>query len=651
VPRIHLLPETLANQIAAGEVIERPAAVVKELVENALDAGARSIEVDLLDGGRKLVRVRDDGSGMGREDARLSLSRHATSKLASKDDLFNIETFGFRGEALPSIAAVSRFTLLTAEADALAGTRIEVAGGQVLSVEDAGAPKGTTATVQDLFFNVPARKKFLKRASTEQSHAVDAVLRLAIPREGVGIVLREGDRTLVRVGQSATVEERAVEALGAEVRGSLIPFGASVRGIRAHGLAASPEFAQGSARGVWLFVNGRFIRDRQLTHAVLRAYGEVLPHGRYPAALVFLEVPPAELDVNVHPAKAEVRLADARGAYEAILKGLMSVLAPGAWLHFHPAAPNAAGQVDGVARDGVFARASGAPDGPSEELIRIGAQASGGRGGAEGTSAPVAAEDAPWLYAAGAAQEHGARVAEALARYGQRAPFPGVARERQGAQPALIAPQAYFAGLRYLGQLHRTYLVCEGPRGLVLIDQHAAHERMNYQRLRRAAKEQGVQVQPLLVPRMVQLPASSLALLADAAQALLAVGIEVDSFGGGALAVRALPAPLSGVGERALAALLADLAEELAAHGRGESLERIREALLARAACHGSVRAHDALAPGEAQALLDALDGTDYGARCAHGRPVVAEWTTPEIEKRFGRDYETHAHAAPADSL
>jgi DNA mismatch repair protein MutL len=656
VPRIHLLPETLANQIAAGEVIERPAAVVKELVENALDAGALRIEVDLLDGGRKLVRVRDDGSGMGRDDARLSLSRHATSKLASKDDLFNIATFGFRGEALPSIAAVSRFTLLTAEAGALAGTRIEVAGGQVLSVEEAGAPQGTTVTVQDLFFNVPARKKFLKRASTEQSHAVDAVLRLAIPRAGVGIVLREGDRTLVRIGQSATVEERAVEALGAAVLGSLLPFEASVRGIRVRGLAASPEFAQGSARGVWLFVNGRAIRDRQLTHAVLRAYGEVIPHGRYPSALVFLEVPPSELDVNVHPAKAEVRIADARGAYEAILKGLGAVLAPGAWLHL----------------------GSGASEGPSEELIRIGAKSSGAGGeDGEGATAIAAAGEASWHYGAGpAAQAHGARVAEALARYGQRAPFPGdahpgqggsprsgsgaqenafpgagAARERLGSQATLIAPQAYFAGLRYLGQLHRTYLVCEGPRGLALIDQHAAHERMNYQRLRRAAEGQGVQVQPLLVPRMVQLPASSLALLADAAETLLAAGIEVDSFGGGAMAVKALPAPLSGLGERALAALLADLAEELAAHGRGESLERIRDALLARAACHGSVRAHDALAPGEAQALLDALDGTDYGARCAHGRPVVAEWTTPEIEKRFGRDYETHAHAAPADSL
>jgi DNA mismatch repair protein MutL len=218
-------------------------------------------------------------------------------------------------------------------------------------------------------------------------------------------------------------------------------------------------------------------------------------------------------------------------------------------------------------------------------------------------------------------------------------------------QAALIAPQPYFGGLRYLGQLHRTYLVCEGPRGLVLIDQHAAHERMNYQRLRRAAADGRAAVQPLLVPRLVQLPAASLALLGGAVGALARAGIEVDAFGGGAAAVKALPAPLSALSERALAALLSDLAEELSAHGRGESLERLSDALLARAACHGSVRAHDALAPGEAQALLDALDGTDYGARCAHGRPVVAEWGTAEIEKRFGRDYETHAHAAPADAL
>jgi len=618
--RILLLSETLANQIAAGEVIERPAAVVKELVENSLDAGATRIEVELAEGGRSLVRVRDDGSGMSRADATLSLQRHATSKLRSKDDLFAISTYGFRGEAMPSIAAVSRFLLLTCEPEALAGTRIEVEGGSVTSIADAGAPRGTTVEVRDLFWNVPARKKFLKRAQAEQASSLEAVLRLAIPRPEVDFTVRDGSRVLLRLqaGPAPAVNlARAEEALGREVRGNLLPFSADVRGLRAHGLAASPAVEHGSARGIWLFVNGRAIRDRSLTHAVLRAYGEVLAHGRYPSALVFLEVPPAEVDVNVHPAKAEVRLADGRAAWEAIGAGLGAVLANQAWLQLRGTQTVAPGRTYALSQS-------------PEEAQRT-------------------------------------RVAEALARYGQRperregwsfplepvreASPPADQAQPQEAQPALLEPAPFFAGLRYLGQLHRTYLVCEGPRGLVLVDQHAAHERMNYQRLRRAAKDQPGPVQPLLVPQLVQLSAAGAAQLGEKAAALLSIGLEVEHFGGASLVVKALPAALSGLNERALAALLVDLAEELETSGRGESLEKLQDALLARAACHASVRAHDLLAPGEAQALLSALDATDYGARCAHGRPVVAEWALAEVDKRFGRDYASHGHAAPLESL
>ena len=589
--RIHLLPETLANQIAAGEVIERPAAVVKELVENSLDAGALRIEVDLLEGGRRLVRVRDDGSGMSREDAGLSLQRHATSKLRSKEDLFAIHSYGFRGEALPSMAAVSRFALLTSEKGALAGTRVEIDGGQLVEIRDAGAPAGTTVEVRDLFWNVPARRKFLKRTQSEQAACLDAVLRLAIPRLDAGFVVRDGERILLRIAAGETLEARSEEALGREVRGQLLPFDHSVRGIRAHGLAVSPAIEYGSARNVWLFVNGRAIRDRSLAHAVLRAFGELMPHGRYPGAIVFLEVPPAEVDVNVHPAKAEVRLADSRAAWEAIAGALAPLLSKGDWLHKQPD-----------------------------------------------------------------------RVAEALDRYAARDPQPQEPHDYQHAgqvhegpgpaygstQPDLVPRPEYFGALRYLGQLHRSYLVCEGPRGLVLIDQHAAHERMNYQRLRKRAAGP---VQPLLVPHVVQLPAAISARVAEAAELLHSIGVELESFGDKSAVVKALPGPLARLDESGLAALLADLAEELATHGRGDSLERRRDALLARAACHASVRARDALAPGEAQALLDALDGTDYGARCAHGRPVVAEWGVAEIERRFGRDYESHSHAAAPETL
>ena len=620
MPRIHLLDDTLANQIAAGEVIERPAAVVKELVENALDAGAARVEIDLLEGGRRLVRVRDDGSGMGREDAVLSLQRHATSKLSTKEQLFAIATYGFRGEALPSIAAVSRFSLLTAEAGALGGTRIEVDGGRLVSVADAGAPPGTTVEVRDLFWNVPARKKFLKRASTEQAHAIEAVLRLALPRPDAGFTLREGDRTLLQLGTGEQLSQRAEEALGREVRGQLLTFDATVGGLRAHGVAASPQLAHGSARNVWLFVNGRSVRDRALLHAVLRAYAEVLPHGRYPAALVFLEVPPGEVDVNVHPAKAEVRLADPRAAYDAIARGLAAVLAPGAWLHLGPGS-------QGVA--------------PTR---RYGLEPSSGAAGFSGAEGAIGAGPLDPEAAARAA-----RVAEAITRFGARVQASGGARS--DAQGTLLPPDPFFRGLRYLGQLHRSYLVCEGPRGLVLIDQHAAHERMNYQRMRRAAVERPGPAQPLLVPRVLQLTAATSSQLAAAGPALVAAGIELEEFGGGAVAVKVLPALLAGLDDRRLAALLGDLCGELSVHGSGESLEHMRDALLARAGCHASIRAHDALAPGEAQALLDALDSTDYGARCAHGRPVVAEWGTAEIEKRFGRDYESFGRTAAPETL
>ena len=612
VARIQILPETLANQIAAGEVIERPAAVVKELVENALDAGATRIEIDLQDGGRKLIRVRDDGSGMSREDALLSLQRHATSKLRSKDDLFAIHSYGFRGEALPSMAAVSRFTLLTCEPQQQTATRIEVDGGEQRPPEDAGAPQGTTVEVRDLFWNVPARRKFLKRAAAEQAQCLDAVLRLALPRPQTAFTVREDQRALLNLPAGAdTLASRTEEALGREVRGQLHPFSAEVRGLRAHGLAVSPAIEYGSARNVWLFINGRAIRDRSLTHAVLRAYGELMPHGRYPGAVVFLEVPPGEVDVNVHPAKWEVRLADSRAAWDAISSGLAPLLSSGRWLQKSTAGRGTLLQPTSVAealqqyaQRTQFEQRSGGP--PEPRL-----------------------PGAPWPGAApGAPSPGGAGVA--------------------GTSPELIPHAPFFQGLRYLGQLHKTYLVCEGPRGLVLIDQHAAHERMNYQRLRRAPRGA---VQPLLVPILVELPATAAAAIAEAIPLLAGIGVELEPFGGQTAAVKALPPALARLPEGALPALLTDLAAELSAQGRGESAERLRDALLARAACHASVRAHDAMSPPEAQALLSALDETDYGARCAHGRPVVAEWPTPELERRFGRDYQSHSHAAPEEAL
>ena len=390
------------------------------------------------------------------------------------------------------------------------------------------------------------------------------------------------------------------------MRGRLLNVTAQVRGVRVHGLAASPDIERANASAVWLFVNGRAIRDRQLTHAVLRAYGEVMPHGRYPAAILFLEVPPRDVDVNVHPAKAEVRLSDARAAYEAIIAALRPPLAGGQWVQAPRSAELGAEQIaDADALTGsqqaLHASENSAEYGPS-----VGSPNGGGWESQQSSDRP--------------------------------------------AQPSLLAAQPYFSGLRYLGQLHRTYLVCEGPRGLVLIDQHAAHERMNYQRLRRAAERRG-HVQPLLVPIVLRLAPAAAARVAESSTELAAIGVEIEPFGAGSIAIKALPGPLASLHENALASLLAELSQELEGFGRGESLDHRRDALLARAACHASVRANDSLAEDEAQALIAALDATDFGARCAHGRPVVAEWPAGEIEKRFGRDYASHAHAAAPESL
>ncbi len=383
MPRIHLLDETLSNQIAAGEVIERPAAVVKELVENSLDAGARRIEIVSSTAGASWCASRR-WLWHGARRRAASPQRHATSKLRTRTTFCHPQLWlSRRGAALDrgglALRAAHR------RGGRSPGTRIEVEGGSVVSVEDAGAPRGTTIEVRDLFWNVPAWRKFIKRAATEQAHALDAVLRLAVPRLEVSFTVREGERTLLQLAAGETLASRAEEALGRELRGRFTPFDASVRGVRAHGLAGSPDVTYGGAKSVWLFVNGRAVRDRQLAHAALRAYGEVLPHGRFPAVLIFLEVPPHELDVNVHPAKAEVRLADARAAYEAIGLGLRAVLAPGAWL--------GAGAIG--SQEGISAM-------PATRAYALGAGA-----GASGGESAVDAERI-------------ARVGEALARFGAR---------------------------------------------------------------------------------------------------------------------------------------------------------------------------------------------------------------------------------------
>jgi DNA mismatch repair protein MutL len=595
--RIHVLPPGLVNQIAAGEVVERPASVVKELVENALDAGARSITVDVEEGGLALVRVADDGCGMDREDATLALERHATSKLRDAAGLAAIATMGFRGEALPAIASVSRFRLETAPAEDGHGTRVDVDGGAPARTEAVGRQRGTTIEVRDLFFNTPARRKFMRAAPTEAGHVTEVVVRLVLARPDVSFTLRSGGRLALSARAGDAPAERTVHALGRDALRHLVPVDAERGGLRVEGFVCSPDHSEATSRSLYLFVNGRWVRDRSAAHAVLRAFAGSLPAGRHPAAVLFVTVPHGRVDVNVHPQKHEVRFADPREVQDAIFHAVAASLRTAPWL----------GRRDGSA-----------PPAPRD-----------GEAGPALLAAEEAAGVLAWARAARPPEGSGASLPLPAPAAGDTVPLAFAA---PGAE---ARPAGYFGSLRFVGQHARTYLVCEAPGGaLVVVDQHASHERLLFQRLREAFRTRAVPVQPFLLPQVVTLPPAAARALEGGLGELRRLGLDVEPFGGDAFAVKGAPAVLGGVD---LAALLGDLAGQLAEVERGSALDEALHDLLATMACHAAVRANQEVSAEEARALLDGLDAIDFKARCPHGRPVVFEVPLAELERRVGR--------------
>jgi len=595
VPRIHVLPPGLVNQIAAGEVVERPASVVKELVENALDAGARAVTVDVEEGGLALVRVADDGSGMDGEDALLALERHATSKLRDAQGLSEIGTLGFRGEALPAIASVSRFRLDTAPAEDGAGTRVAVEGGAAPERSGVARPRGTTVEVKDLFFNTPARRKFMRAPATEAGHVTEAVIRLALARPDVGFTVRSAGRIALGARAGEGLAERAAQALGREAHRHLVPVDAARGAVRVHGLVCSPDHSEATGRGLYLFVNGRWVRDRGAAHAVLRAFAGSLPAGRHPAGVLFVELPLGRVDVNVHPQKHEVRFAEAREVYDAIFHAVAGTLRTTPWL--------------------------GRSAGPPAEQ------------GAGGAPVPVAGEEA-----AGVLAWARARPPEGSGASAPPAPDPfasGAFSFPLTADDGPPRPAGYFGSLRFVGQHARTYLLCEAPGGaLVVVDQHASHERLLFHRLREAFRARTLPVQPFLLPQVVTLPPAVARALEAGLADLRAIGLDVEPFGGDSFAVKGAPAALGGADVQSL---LSDLAGQLAEVERASAVEEAFHDLLATMACHAAVRANQDLSADEARALLDGLDTIDFKARCPHGRPVVFELPLADLERRVGR--------------
>jgi DNA mismatch repair protein MutL len=593
--KVHRLSDELANQIAAGEVVERPASIVKELVENALDAGATRITVDVEQGGSALVRVTDDGEGMSPEDATLALERHATSKIRRLEDLFRLGTFGFRGEALASIASVSKLTLRTRHREATEAYEIEIHGGKTVTSAPAGSAIGSSITVRDLFFNVPARRKFLKATATESAHIGEVLLGAALARPEVTFNLTRDGRTVREYLRAPSRAERARMSSTGE---TLVHVNVERGPLRIEAMLAAPERARSGATGLSLLVNGRPVRDRQLARAVAHAYGSVMESGRYPVGVVWVDLPPEMVDVNVHPQKAEVRFMDGRGVFDAVTRELHKVLGAafnlpdvGASPFAHFGAANTRERFELPTLTNLSAsaeRALGLRDDAKPEPLSL----------APLTPPPVPIPETNLFVA-----------------------------ESRSERPAL------YGAMRFVGQAHGMYLLCEGSDGLYVIDQHAAAERVTFDRLRRAHEKKALEMQRLLMAEVVELPPLEVAALDENTEEIAKLGVEVRAIADDAVAVHALPALLRKPDPQRV---IRDLAAELTKTGSRDFRGAV-DLVLATMACHGSIRAGDAIAPEEARALLVALDTVDFAGHCPHGRPIVMRLPWNELERRVHR--------------
>ncbi|WP_375258572.1 DNA mismatch repair endonuclease MutL [Citreimonas sp.] len=606
-PTIRQLDEGAVNRIAAGEVVERPASAVKELVENALDAGARRVTVEIADGGKTLIRVIDDGCGMTAEDLPLALARHATSKIDGTD-LLDIHSFGFRGEALPSLGAVGRLVLQSRAAghDAV---EIAVSGGQAGAVRPCALSGGTVVTLRDLFFATPARLKFLRTDRAEAQAVGEVVRRLAMAEPAVGFVLRDVSGGDARVTFRADPETgdlfdalrgRLARVMGAEFTENAIAVDAEREGLRLTGFAALPTYSRGSATAQHLFVNGRPVRDKLLIGALRGAYADFLSRDRHPAVALFLDCEPARVDVNVHPAKSEVRFREAGVVRGLIVSALRHALAEAG----HRASSTVAGAALGAMRPEPAFQTGTAP-----RVYQMDRPGPAARGASYAAQAPMPAQ--PGF--AEMPQAFSGRVDEAPAPQPETEALPlGAAR----------------------GQVHENYIIAQTDDGIVIVDQHAAHERLVYEKLKAQMAERGVAAQALLIPEVVDLSADDRDRLLEHAETLSRMGLGIEPFGEGAVAVQETPALLGNVDARAL---VHDILDELSEMGGTQLVQERIEAILSRVACHGSIRSGRRMRPEEMNALLREMEATPHSGQCNHGRPTYVSLKLSDIERLFGR--------------
>ncbi len=662
--RIRILPEAVANRIAAGEVVERPASVVKELLENALDAGAKAIRVEVEAGGKRMIRVIDDGHGMTHDDALLAFERHATSKLRSADDLMSIATLGFRGEAMPTIAAVSRLLLETRDAAEVEGTRVEFAGGKLVGVKSAGLPAGTTVSVADLFYSVPARRKFLKSDTTELGHIASLVTHYALANPGKQFVLTTPTQQIVDCAPVDRLADRVYQLFGKQALDELVEIPTVSAGFRAaitepelepseesaritvFGFTSRPEIQRPNRNGIYVFVNRRLVRDRLILHAIHEAYRNILPGNVFPATLLFLEMPYDEVDVNVHPAKIEVRFRRSqfvhdftRDAIRQVLMGARPIasFATAAGAGATSAAPPTNGADSPVSTNGTAAITPGngieVPRAVIPALQEIGLGSGvGSDGGFDVTGAPQRRVPQRFSFEAGSA--FGAAVDSSAPVTASEPNWAANFAAANSDAPAMLPHPDEIADLKPLGQVSSSFIVAVNGEGLWIVDQHVAHERVLFEQHLEARRAGKVESQRMLMPMILELAPRQLVIYEKIAEELGANGFEVEPMGPRSVAIQAVPAGVAnGDAEKLLTEILDGIERENAAI----SIETLQAKIAASTACHAAIKVNMPLDQTKMEWLLGALAKTDCPMSCPHGRPVVLRYSVKEIERAFHR--------------
>jgi DNA mismatch repair protein MutL len=644
--KIRVLPDHVANQIAAGEVVERPASVVKELVENSIDAGATRISIDIEAGGRRLLKVSDDGEGMVRDDAVLAFERHATSKIRKSDDLAAIATLGFRGEALASIASVARVDLTSRTEVPGAATRVTIEGGRMRDVKDAAHPRGTTIAVRDLFFNIPARRKFLRSEATETFHLTNLVTHYALAHPEIAFTFTNNGREVLRAAPAQNLRERAYQIFGAEFLDNLLEInGGQSQVARITGYVSAPRDRRTTRDSQYLFVNRRFVRDRLIGRALSEGYRSILPHGVYPAALLFMETPLEEVDVNVHPAKTEVRFRRASAVADAVREAVKAALASAGYVREErDTSSNTSDQVQ-AASAAMSTLGASAPHGPTEESI------DNRHGYAHVTEHQQSRIDFASLMAS-VGEAVGEPEPQELSENGTQDPVSeSYVSATVSTQPTpknttlppldsaekftrAVTPESLSTNIRPLGQLEESFIIATDDEGLLLIDQHVAHERILFDKYRLLESERRSESQQLLVPETFDLTPAQAAVFDGLAPELENYGFELMRLSGRTVAIKATPADLPAGEARNM---LSELLDTVDAEKKGSARETLRDEIAASLACHAAIKVNMPLAPEKMRWLIDRLLQTSSPTTCPHGRPVILRLKTRDILKGFHR--------------